>query len=300
MDRRRAGPRADRPLTSTLTATLEAALVRELRATWRQLNDAYFRSGLVTPTLELVPLRAHAGALDSRHADDRDLAAPRDREAVGCRRRGAQARDGAPVRPRGARRDGARRLTAPPSATPARASASTRALRDALSPASAARRTGLRRPRRGRRRRGEDGRANRAAARARREPEPARGRGGDGRRAAPDAQAQPRRRAHRTPPASTAIAHLGEPTGRVGEHERLVAMILGKHFFVEAIWVPVYRPLEGKRGSVLEICGTPREPRHRRVRPRLSPRNRRALVARPQARHGGSGPTASGAPSSPG
>ena len=34
-------------------------------------------------------------------------------------------------------------------------------------------------------------------------------------------------------------------------------MILGRHFFVEAIWIPVYRPLEAKRGSVLEICGTP-------------------------------------------
>jgi hypothetical protein len=52
------------------------------------------------------------------------------------------------------------------------------------------------------------------------------------------------------------FAHLGRPTGRVLEHERLVAMILGKHFFVEAIWIPVYRPLEGKRASVLEICGT--------------------------------------------
>ena len=51
-------------------------------------------------------------------------------------------------------------------------------------------------------------------------------------------------------------AHLGEPTGRVGEHERLVAMILGRHFFVEAIWIPVYRAALGKRGSVLEICGT--------------------------------------------
>ncbi len=50
--------------------------------------------------------------------------------------------------------------------------------------------------------------------------------------------------------------HLGKPTGRVVEHERLVAMILGRHFFVEAIWIPVYRPLEGKRASVLEICGT--------------------------------------------
>jgi hypothetical protein len=34
-------------------------------------------------------------------------------------------------------------------------------------------------------------------------------------------------------------------------------MILGKHFFVEVVWVPVYRPLDGKRGSVLEICGSP-------------------------------------------
>jgi hypothetical protein len=53
-----------------------------------------------------------------------------------------------------------------------------------------------------------------------------------------------------------AFAHLGRPTGRVLEHERLVAMILGKHFFVEAIWIPAYRPLEGKRASILEICGT--------------------------------------------
>ncbi|WP_437735225.1 SprT-like domain-containing protein [Sorangium sp. So ce1335] len=51
--------------------------------------------------------------------------------------------------------------------------------------------------------------------------------------------------------------HLGAPSGRVGESERIVGGILGKHFFVEAIWVPVYVPLEGKRGSILEICGTP-------------------------------------------
>jgi hypothetical protein len=53
-----------------------------------------------------------------------------------------------------------------------------------------------------------------------------------------------------------AFAHLGRATGRVTEHQRLVAMILGKHFFVETIWVPAYRALEGKRGSVLEVCGT--------------------------------------------
>jgi hypothetical protein len=51
--------------------------------------------------------------------------------------------------------------------------------------------------------------------------------------------------------------HLGRPTGRVTEHERLLGAILTQHFFVEVIWVPVYRPLEGKRGSVLEACGTP-------------------------------------------
>ncbi|MCL2777598.1 MAG: SprT-like domain-containing protein [Polyangiaceae bacterium] len=53
-----------------------------------------------------------------------------------------------------------------------------------------------------------------------------------------------------------AFLHLGKPTGRTTEAERTLSLILGKHFFVEAIWVPVYRPLEGKRGSVLEICGT--------------------------------------------
>lgn len=52
------------------------------------------------------------------------------------------------------------------------------------------------------------------------------------------------------------FCHLGTPTGRTGEHERLVAAILAEHFFVEVIWVPVYRPLEGCDGSVLEICGT--------------------------------------------
>ncbi len=56
-------------------------------------------------------------------------------------------------------------------------------------------------------------------------------------------------------PRDYAFVHLGEASGRIGEHERLVAMILGKYFFVEVIWVPVYRPLAGKRGSVLEVCG---------------------------------------------
>jgi hypothetical protein len=55
---------------------------------------------------------------------------------------------------------------------------------------------------------------------------------------------------------SYGFLHVGKPTGRVSEAERILAMILGKYFFVEVIWVPVYRPLEGKRGTVLELCGS--------------------------------------------
>jgi hypothetical protein len=60
-----------------------------------------------------------------------------------------------------------------------------------------------------------------------------------------------------TTPSGYSFRHLGRPTGRVTETERIVGGLLGEFFFVEAIWVPVWRPLEGKRGSVLEICGAP-------------------------------------------
>lgn len=50
--------------------------------------------------------------------------------------------------------------------------------------------------------------------------------------------------------------HLGEPKGRHAEAEHILAAILAEHFFVEAIWVPAYRPRLAKRGNVLEICGT--------------------------------------------
>jgi Protein of unknown function (DUF2786)/SprT-like family len=50
--------------------------------------------------------------------------------------------------------------------------------------------------------------------------------------------------------------HLGEPSGRVNEAQRILAGILADHFFVQTIWVPVWRAHEGKRGSVLEICGS--------------------------------------------
>jgi len=51
--------------------------------------------------------------------------------------------------------------------------------------------------------------------------------------------------------------HLGKPSGRISEAERWIANILREHFFVETIWVPAYRPADGKSGRVLEICGTP-------------------------------------------
>lgn len=51
--------------------------------------------------------------------------------------------------------------------------------------------------------------------------------------------------------------YLGEPKGRRQESEHILAGILADHFFVEAIWVSGYRPRDQKRGSVLELCGTP-------------------------------------------
>lgn len=65
--------------------------------------------------------------------------------------------------------------------------------------------------------------------------------------------------ASRTSARGYAFRHLGRPSGRINEAERILASILGRHFFVEVIWIPVFRPLDGeagKRGSVLEICGT--------------------------------------------
>ena len=56
--------------------------------------------------------------------------------------------------------------------------------------------------------------------------------------------------------ASYRFRHLGVPSGRVSEHERRLAMILDQFFFVQVIWVPVWRVTEGKRGSVLEVCGS--------------------------------------------
>ena len=50
---------------------------------------------------------------------------------------------------------------------------------------------------------------------------------------------------------------VGTASGRVSAAEHVLAGILTRHFFVAAIWVPSYRPREGRSGRILELCGTP-------------------------------------------
>ena len=49
---------------------------------------------------------------------------------------------------------------------------------------------------------------------------------------------------------------VGRPRRRIDAHEQVLAGLLAEHFFVEVIWVPSYLPLEGRSGRVLELCGT--------------------------------------------
>jgi hypothetical protein len=49
---------------------------------------------------------------------------------------------------------------------------------------------------------------------------------------------------------------VGAVKARSEASERILAGILGRHFFVSVIWVPSYLPLVGRRGHVLELCGT--------------------------------------------
>lgn len=51
--------------------------------------------------------------------------------------------------------------------------------------------------------------------------------------------------------------HLGKTSGRVEAAEHVLAGILGQHFFVDPIWVPSYLPAEGRGGRILEVAGTP-------------------------------------------
>jgi hypothetical protein len=52
-----------------------------------------------------------------------------------------------------------------------------------------------------------------------------------------------------------ASRQLGRTTGRTTEAERVLGTILQEHFFVDVIWVYGFRPLDGKYGRVMEVCG---------------------------------------------
>jgi hypothetical protein len=54
-----------------------------------------------------------------------------------------------------------------------------------------------------------------------------------------------------------AFRHLGRPTGRVSEADRFLAGLLGEFFFVQPIWISVFRVEDQKRATVLEITGRP-------------------------------------------
>ncbi len=227
-----------------LTAALEAALVRELRATYGQLNDGHFGTRLKPPTLELVARHSTLGRWipatrtieisrplvvgrpwttvvevlkhEMAHQYVHEVLGERDQTPHGQAFREACARLGIDARASGEPEGERARESAADERVVERiarllALAESPNQHEAEAAMTAAQRLMLRH--------------NLEAVRTQQV------------------------RDHR-------FAHLGKPTGRVLEHERLVAMILGKHFFVEAIWIPVYRPLEGKRGSVLEMSGT--------------------------------------------
>src|SRR5215469_4351120 len=212
-----------------LTAAMEAAIVRELRAAWRQLNEVYFRSALSMPTLELVPSRATLGrwisgvrtleisrplVLEQPWASvievlKHEMAHQYVYEVL---QEISESPHGRAFREACARLGVDARASGLPDAQQAEAEARVveriaRLLALAESPnqheaeaaMAAAQRLMLKH--------------NLDAARS-----------------------QVRR--------DYGFLHLGAPTGRVAEHERLVAMILGRHFFVEAIWIPAYRPRE--------------------------------------------------------
>ncbi len=227
-----------------LDAVLEVALLRELRATWHQVNSSHFQGKLSPPTLELVATRMKLGRWieatrtieisrplvlaerwgvvlevlkhEMAHQFVLEVLMEREQTAHGPVFRGVCSRLGIDARAAGLPRAFSTGAGDPEAKILQRivrllALAESPNRHEAEAAMAAAQRLMLRH--------------NMDAARA-------------------------------AAPRDYSFEQLGEPTGRVAEHERLVAMILGRHFFVETIWIPVFRPLEGKRGSVLEICGT--------------------------------------------
>jgi hypothetical protein len=231
------------PEVAQLTAVLEAALVRELRAAWWQINEAFFGGALSAPTLELVPSRATLGRWirSTRTIEiSRPLVIEQPWGAVvevlkheAAHQYVHEVLEESDQTPHGpAFRDACARL-----GIDARASG----LPDADPSAP-----------------GEEKIIERIARLLALAESPNRHEAEAATLAAQRLMLKYNLDASRAAGARAyGFVHLGSPTGRVLEHERLVAMILGRHFFVEAIWIPVYRALAGKRGSILEICGTP-------------------------------------------
>jgi len=52
------------------------------------------------------------------------------------------------------------------------------------------------------------------------------------------------------------IRYLGKVTGRRQSWQSILAALIGEHFFVQIIIIPIYRPELGKRGSIVEASGT--------------------------------------------
>jgi predicted SprT family Zn-dependent metalloprotease len=234
-------PPSEAPSESELTAALQAALVRELRAAWRQLNETYFHGGLTAPAIEL---RARRGTLGAWHQDTRTLEISL--SLVVTQPWGAVIE----VLKHEMAHQYVQEILGEVSETPhgrafreacARLGVDVRASGLPVNVSSTSEHKMVER-------------ISRLLALAespnRHEAEAAMG------------AAQRLMLKHNLEVATSqatreySFAHLGVPTGRVLEKDRLVAMILSKHFFVDAIWIPVYRPRVGKRGSILEICGT--------------------------------------------
>jgi hypothetical protein len=51
--------------------------------------------------------------------------------------------------------------------------------------------------------------------------------------------------------------HVGAVKARTDVSQKVLAGMLSRHFFVSVIWIPSYLAEEGRRGHVLELCGTP-------------------------------------------
>ncbi len=56
-------------------------------------------------------------------------------------------------------------------------------------------------------------------------------------------------------PEAYSFRQLGCVRGRTSAHEKILAGILGQHFFVQPIWVVAFDRSRGVRGRVLELCG---------------------------------------------